>query len=190
MGAEERELFRMKIVFIDRDGVINRDLHSYVASWGSFEFLEDSLEALRRLTGKGYEIVIVSNQAGIARGDYTVEDLNVINENMLREIEKFTSKRPSAYYCIHRDEDGCDCRKPKTGLFKQAESRFGKIDYKNTYFIGDQARDIEAAGNLGAKSILVLSGRSSLEQVKEWGFKPDYIKENLLDAVNFILSEV
>lgn len=179
----------MKIIFIDRDGVINRDLHAYVTSWDRFQFLEGSLEALKRLADNGYEIVIISNQAGVSKGDYTVEELNVINENMLKEIEKVTGKRPTVYYCIHTDEDNCNCRKPKLGLFQQAEDKLGRIDYKNTYFIGDQQRDIETAKNLGAKSILVLSGRSDSEQLKDWELKPDYVKKNLLEAVNWLLGE-
>ncbi|PIU41102.1 MAG: hypothetical protein COS99_07130 [Candidatus Omnitrophica bacterium CG07_land_8_20_14_0_80_42_15] len=178
----------MKIIFLDRDGVINKDLNSYVTDWDKFQFLEGSLEALKRLFDAGYEIVIASNQAGVSRGDYTVEELNYINENMLRQIEKTAGKRPSVYYCMHTDEDNCACRKPKLGLFKQAEGKFGKIDYKNTYFIGDQERDMETAKNLGARSIFVLSGKNDLESVKSWSFKPDYIKNSFLDAVNFILG--
>lgn len=178
----------MKIIFIDRDGVINEELNSYVTSWDKFQFLDGALQALKKLTDENYHIVIISNQAGVAKGEYTVEELNVINENMLKEIERATKKRPATYYCIHKDEDDCSCRKPKIGLFKQAEEEFGKIDYANTYFIGDQQRDIETAKNLGLKSILVLSGRADLEQIKDWTIKPDYIKRDLLDAVNWLLE--
>lgn len=178
----------MKIIFLDRDGVINKDLNSYVTSWEKFVFLDGSLEAIRKLVKNGYEVVIVSNQAGVSRGDYTLKELNVINDKMLKEIERASGKRPKVYYCIHTDEDNCDCRKPNVGLFKKAESALGEIDYKNTYFIGDQERDIQTARNLGAKSILVLSGKTPPDEVKNLGFKPDYIKDNLLDAVNWILK--
>ena len=178
----------MKIIFIDRDGVVNKDLYSYVTNWTDFDFLNGSLKALKKLTDNGYEIVIISNQGGVSRGDYTIKELNVINKNMLEEIEKVAKKRPSTYYCIHRDEDNCDCRKPKTGLFKQAESKFGKIDYKNTYFIGDQERDIEAAKNIRAKSILVLSGRTEAPDLEGWKIRPDFIKKDLLDAANWLIE--
>ena len=179
----------MKVIFTDRDGVINKDLNSYVTSWDKFFFLEGSLDALKKLTEAGYEIVIISNQAGVSRGDYTVEELNVINENMMREIKKSTGRRPAAHYCIHTDDDNCDCRKPKTGLFRQAQQKFGDIDYGNTYFIGDQRRDIETAKNLGAKSILVLSGKTRQEDLKDWDTKPDYIKKDLLEAVTWLIKE-
>jgi len=178
----------MKVIFLDRDGVINRDLNSYVTEWDRFEFLEGSLLAMKKLTDAGYKIVITSNQAGIARGDYTTKELEVINENMMKEIGRVALKRPMAYYCIHIDEDNCNCRKPKPGMFKEAEKKLGKIDYNATYFIGDQQRDMETAKNLGLRSILVLSGKSNSDQVKEWKFKPDYIKKNLLEAVEWILK--
>jgi len=178
----------MKIIFIDRDGVINKDLFAYVTSWERFTFLDGSLEALKKLTGSGYEIVIISNQAGVSKGDYSLEELNVINENMLIEIETVAGKRPNTYYCTHTDEDNCGCRKPKLGLFRQAEKKLGKVNYKNVYYIGDQERDIETAKNLGAKSILVLSGRTDKEELKDWDIKPDHVKENLMDAVNLVLG--
>jgi len=180
---------KRKVIFLDRDGVINRDLNSYVTSWDKFEFLPGSLEALNKLTQNGYSIVIISNQAGISRGDYTVEKLKIIDEKMLKTIEKRTGHRPYTYYCTHTDEDNCDCRKPKTGLFKQAERKIGRVDYKKTFFIGDQKRDIETALNLGAKSILVLSGKTGSTELVDWVIKPDFIKDNLLDAAGWIISE-
>jgi len=177
-----------KIIFLDRDGVINRDLNSYVTGWDKFEFLDGSLEALRILTENGYKIVIISNQAGVSRGDYTVDELNAINEKMMQRIEEVAGKRPSAYYCTHTDEDNCGCRKPKTGSFTRAEKELGKVDYSGTYFIGDQDRDILTAKNLGTRSILVLSGKTSAEQLSGWKIKPDYVKRNLLDAVNWLIK--
>ena len=178
-----------KVIFLDRDGVINRDLNSYVTSWEKFEFLEGSLEAIKKLADAGYDVIIVSNQAGVSRGDYTVDELNSINEKMLDAIERAAGRRPTAYYCIHTDEYNCDCRKPRTGLFRQAESAFGKIDFKSTYFIGDQERDIETAKNLGAHALLVLSGKTKGDEVRAWKHRPDAIRENLLDAVNWIFKK-
>jgi histidinol-phosphate phosphatase family protein len=178
----------MKIVFLDRDGVINRDLNSYVTSWDRFEFLPGVFEGLKKLFDSGYEVAIISNQAGVSRGDYTEEGLLEINEAMMREIERSCGKRALAFYCTHQDSDNCDCRKPKTGLFRKAEDVFGKIDFSKAYFVGDQERDMEAAFNIGAKSIFVQSGKNTIENVRRWSRRPDFIRKGLNDAADLIIS--
>ena len=181
-----------KIIFIDRDGVINKDPggwtdYNYVTRWEDFIFFKDSIEALAKLTRAGYEIIFISNQAGISKGYYSKEALTEVNTKMLKELEKNGVKIKKTYYCIHQDSDNCDCRKPKIGLFKQAEKEF-KIEAKGTFFIGDGKTDIEAGEKAGLKTILVLSGKSSLENTRSWNIKPDYIFDNLSEAVNFILE--
>lgn len=181
-----------KIIFIDRDGVINKDPggwteYSYVTHWEEFIFLPGSKEAIRRLTENGYGIVIISNQAGIAKGHYSEKELDSINKNMLEEIEKAGGKIKKLYYCIHQDSDNCDCRKPKTGLLRQAEKELG-IKASDNYFIGDGKMDVEAGEKMKLKTILVLSGKSSLEDMRNWAVKPDYIFDDLLEAVRFVLK--
>jgi len=182
-----------KFIFLDRDGVINRDPgwvdKDYVASWEEFQFLPGALEAIRKLRDNGYKVVAISNQAGVGRGVYTKEKLDEITGKMLRQIEDSGGEIHSVQYCIHKKEDNCGCRKPKTGLFKKATEGF-RVDFEKTYFIGDTKQDIEAGRNIGANTILVLSGKVKDEKETEgWEIKPDFIKKDLMEAVKFITRE-
>ncbi|MDD5423070.1 MAG: D-glycero-beta-D-manno-heptose 1,7-bisphosphate 7-phosphatase [Candidatus Omnitrophica bacterium] len=181
-----------KAVFIDRDGVINRDPggwteHSYVTKWDDFYFLPEAKDAIKRLTDKGYDIVVVSNQAGVSKGYYTVRALNNINAKMLKEIKKAGGRITKVYYCIHKDEDGCGCRKPNTGMLDQAERELD-VDVAGSYFIGDGKVDVEAGSKAGMKTVLVLSGKTTLEAAAGWDIKPDHIFADLSEAVDFIVA--
>lgn len=182
---------RTKAIFIDRDGVINLDPggwteHSYVTDWKDFKFLPGSLEALRILNQKNVKVIVVSNQAGVTKGCYSKEKLDEINESMLREIEKNGGRIEEVFYCIHRNEDNCDCRKPKPGMLETASRKYG-IDPKATYFIGDDKKDIIAGKKIGCKAVLVLSGKSSREDIESWEEKPDHVFKDLLEAVNSLV---
>ncbi len=182
-----------KIIFIDRDGVINKDpggwtKYSYVTKWDEFFFINGSIEALKKLMEAGYKIYVVSNQAGISRGYFTQEDLDGVNERMLSEIEKGGGRIDGLYYCPHHDEDKCECRKPKTGMIEQA-IRKTEVDLKNTFIIGDSLRDVEAGKRMGMKTVFVLSGKTPLSKTKDWHIQPDSIKKDLLEAVEWILKE-
>ncbi|MCK4994859.1 MAG: D-glycero-beta-D-manno-heptose 1,7-bisphosphate 7-phosphatase [Candidatus Omnitrophica bacterium] len=178
-----------KVIFLDRDGVINRDKRDYVRSWDEFDFLPNVFVALRKLTELRYKIIIISNQAGISKGLYTQGSLSEMTEKMLERIRRNSASIHAVHYCQHRDEDNCSCRKPKTGLFKQA--LLGKaIDLNETFFVGDSQRDIEAGKNLGCKTILVLSGHTKKEQeVLDFKFKPDFVAVDLLDAVESVIEK-
>jgi histidinol-phosphate phosphatase family protein len=184
----------MKAIFIDRDGVINKDPgggwteHSYVTRVDEFHFLEGSREAIKDLTEAGYEIVIISNQGGISKGHFTLDDLDKINKKMLAGIKASGGRIRSLHYCPHQKSDGCDCKKPGTGLFKAALKGL-KIDLKETFFIGDGSMDVEAGKRVGCKTILLLSGKSSKDQIEGWEYKPDYIKKDLREAVDWLLAE-
>ena len=182
-----------KIIFIDRDGVINKDpggwtKHNYVTRPKEFKFLSGSKEAVKKLNDAGYEIIIISNQAGINRGYYSKDELDIVSSKMLEEMKNEGALIKKVYYCVHQPGDNCDCRKPKVGLFKEAEKQLG-IKAGGTYFIGDAKTDIEAGENMGLKTILVLSGKTSLEDIRSLEVKPGYIFDNLLEAVEFILRE-
>lgn len=184
-----------KVIFIDRDGVINVDPeyineYMYVTKWEEFRFLPRAKRALKKLTDSGYSIYIISNQAGIGKGYFTKKALDAITNKMEREINKAGGNIAGAYYCPHRKEQKCACRKPKTGLFKKA-LKHGKIDFKKTYFIGDNIRDVEAGKAIGSGTILVLSGKTKPGDVRrgssEWAAKPDFIKRDLYEAVELVL---
>lgn len=182
-----------KVIFLDRDGVINKDpssinKYSYITKWSEFRFLPGARRAIKKLTDAGYAIYVISNQAGIAKGYFTLKALKSITKNMLREIEKSGGKIDGVFYCPHRDEDNCGCRKPKAGLFERALKR-GGIDFKKTFFIGDKILDAQAGQSIGCMTILVLCGEESVRNIKKWKIKPDYVKRDLSNAVEWIIRK-
>lgn len=182
----------MKFIFLDRDGVINKDpegwaAYSYVTRWEDFYFLPGVLDALKELTEKKYKIAILSNQAGVGKGIYTEDALNEITKKMVEKIEKNGGKIYSVNYCIHKTEDNCDCKKPRTGLFKKAVKGLD-VDFTDTYFVGDTQRDIEAGKKIGCKTILVMCGKTkNAKSAENWEFKPDLVKKDLEEAVKGII---
>ena len=184
----------MKYLFIDRDGVINKDPggwteHSYVTEWEDFHFIPGTLEALKILKEKGIKVIVASNQGGVNKGVYTKEQLDKVNELMLKEIRGTGGEIEEVFYCIHRDEDNCACRKPKPGMLEAAAKKYG-VELKSAYFVGDDKKDIIAGRKAGCHTVLVLSGKSSRESIKDWPEKPDYIFKNLLEAVNWLIKSV
>lgn len=182
------------VVFLDRDGVINRypgDLE-YVKSWDEFHFLPGVKPSLKKLSDRGFKIFIISNQAGISKGIYTQENLDLITENMLMELSRYNIDISGVYYCTHRQEDNCSCRKPKTGLIDMAISKLRnkglEIDLSNSYFIGDTNRDIETGNAAGIKTILVFSGKEKPENKNTWQCQPDLTAQDLSEAVDIILK--
>ncbi len=176
------------VVFLDRDGVINKNIdNGYVTSWAKFEFLPGIFEALSLLYQEGFNVIIISNQAGISKRLFTAEALALVTQKMLAMIEENGGKIFSVHYCSHADEDECICRKPKTGLFKQAIA--GKsVDCKKAFVIGDSERDVIAGKSMDCKTIIVLCGKTrSAEEVRGFKARPDYIADDLLDAVKRII---
>lgn len=188
----------MKIIFLDRDGVINEypgDTR-YVSSWGEFHFLPGVKGALGRLSADGYKIFIISNQAGVSKGIYSQGALDEITDKMLKELDKSGAKVYGVYYCIHRDEDNCSCRKPKVGLLEIAlkEHNIPMDELANSFFVGDSIRDIQTGQSAGCKTILVFSGKEKPRgQSPSWGrvplsIQPDFTAKDLSEAVDLILG--
>jgi D-glycero-D-manno-heptose 1,7-bisphosphate phosphatase len=183
----------MKYLLIDRDGVINKDPggwtpHSYVTDWKYFHFLPGTLEALKILKDKGIKVIVASNQGGVSRGIYNEGELERVNGRMLEEIRKAGGQIEEVFYCIHKDEDNCACRKPKPGMLQAAAKKYG-LDLKEMYFVGDDKKDILAGRKAGCRTVLVLSGKSSMKDVESWTEKPDLIFKNLLETVKTITRE-
>ena len=180
----------MKVIFLDRDGVINKDpgFGDYIKSWKEFEFMPGAIDAIKLLNKHEYEIFVISNQAGVAKGLFSQGSLDEITANMLKEIEAKGGKIRSVSYCVHAADAGCDCRKPNTGQIKRVTKGLD-IDFKNTYFIGDSRLDVGAGKNMDCKTILLLTGKEDPEDSKTWQFKPDFIKNNLVEAVKWVLKE-
>ncbi len=177
----------MKVVFLDRDGVINKypGDRQYVTSLKKFKFLPNAKRAIALLSREGYKIFIASNQAGVGHDIYAQHTLDAITAKMLAEINAFGGKIDKVYYCTHRKDAGCTCRKPKPGMLKKAAKEF-KFSLKGAYFIGDTARDVFTAQAAGCKSILVLTGKEKKANQKNWEVKPDFVFKDLLAAAKFL----
>lgn len=163
VNITQKYLLPKKVIFLDRDGVINRKppQADYIKTWDEFKFLPESAEAIKILNTLGYKIYVISNQPGIARGMMTEKDLKIIHKKMRKELKKLGAKIDGIYYCPHGWNDGCDCRKPKPGLLYKA-SRDHFIDLTKTIFIGDDDRDKGAGDIAGCKTILVSKRRNLL----------------------------
>lgn len=159
-----KEFFRSKkIVLLDRDGVVNEKppKAEYVKNWKEFKFLPGAIDALKLLTEKHYEIIIISNQAGIGRKEMTEDDLKKIHEKFLEICKKEGVNIKGIYYCPHNWDEGCFCRKPKPGmLFKAAADHH--FDLTKTIFIGDDERDEQAGKSVNCQTILLRQGRNLL----------------------------
>jgi histidinol-phosphate phosphatase family protein len=180
----------MKTVFLDRDGVINEypGDRLYVTSLRKFRFLPGAKKAIALLAKKGYKLFVASNQAGVGRGIYAQSTLDKITVHMLEGIRQEGGEITQVYYCTHRKDAGCACRKPKPGLLKKASRRYG-INLKNSYFIGDTIRDVLTARAAGAKAVLVLCGREKLSNEKNWEAQPDLVFKNLFEAARFLVEK-
>jgi D-glycero-D-manno-heptose 1,7-bisphosphate phosphatase len=152
----EEFLARRPAVILDRDGVLNRRpaRAEYVRRPEEFEWLPGALDALRLLRDAGYLVLVVSNQAGIARGAMTEDDLAAVNWKMLSDVAASGGHIDALYHCPHGWDEGCDCRKPRPGMLLRAQ-RDWHLDLTRTYFIGDDERDAQAADAAGCPSALV-----------------------------------
>ncbi|MEW6673254.1 MAG: D-glycero-beta-D-manno-heptose 1,7-bisphosphate 7-phosphatase [Thermodesulfobacteriota bacterium] len=180
----------LKVVFLDRDGVINRDSPDYIKSWSEFEFLPGSLEALSRLTRKGFTIIVITNQSAVNRGMLSHSDLNDIHSNMCSVVAANGGKISDIFFCPHTPDARCRCRKPKPGLIHQAQSRYA-IELESAYMVGDSAKDIECAQNAGCgHAILVRTGNGIEAETTLYQKQilPDYVAAGLDDAANWIIT--
>ncbi len=168
LALAEKFLQPKKVIFLDRDGVINKKAPraEYIKSWDEFEFIPGSLEAMKLLSRHGYKIFIITNQAGVSRGAMTENDLKVIHCNLEEELKKEGVHIERIYYCPHGWDDGCICRKPKPGMLFQA-AREHDINLSESIFIGDDERDLQAGNTAGCRTLLVDSEASLLKLVKE-----------------------
>ncbi|HEX9545625.1 MAG TPA: HAD family hydrolase [Pyrinomonadaceae bacterium] len=183
-----------RAVFIDRDGTISEEV-GYINHLSRFRLFPYSAAALKQLHQAGYLAIVITNQAGVARGYFSEEMVQAIHERMTEELEVGGAALDAIYYCAHHPSVGqppfrlhCDCRKPKPGLLLRAARDFD-IDLENSWMIGDRYSDIELAANAGVKSVLVLSGygRGEWEHQRDnWALQPDLVADDLLEAVSLI----
>lgn len=176
-------------IFLDRDGVINVNRLDHVKSWEEFEFMPGVLESICTLTLTGLPIFIVTNQAIVNRKVVTAAIIEGIHCRMIAEIEKAGGSIKKVYYCPHDNDESCTCRKPEPGMLNQAADEF-EIDLKQSFMVGDAWTDVQAGLKVGARSIMVMTGRGPqfvancfLEHPVRVGVACD-----LADAVQLILS--
>lgn len=164
----EAFLARTPTVILDRDGVLNRrpPRAEYVRRWEEFEWLPGALQALALLTRAGYRVIVVSNQAGIARGAMSDGDLDAIHARMRSDVDAAGGRIDAIYHCPHGWDEGCECRKPRPGMLFQAQRDFS-LDLTRTMFIGDDDRDAEAAEAAGCPWALVTDDRPLLRLVRD-----------------------
>ena len=147
----------IKTIFLDRDGVINKEVN-YLHKISDFEFIEGIFEALTYFQELGYVIIIITNQSGISRGYYTENDYKILTLWMLEQLKEKGNKILDIFHCPHDPKLNCDCRKPKPGMINQAIKKYN-IDIENSWMIGDKETDIQAAHAAGIQNtILVRSG--------------------------------
>lgn len=154
-----------KAILLDRDGVINKEMDAYVFRRKEFKILPDVPAALSLLKKNGYLLIIISNQGGIGKGMYKIQDVEKLHKYMLDYLKSFGIGIEEVYYCVHHPESGnCICRKPDSLLVEKAVARFG-LDTSKSWFIGDKERDIIAGEKVGIKGILMEQNTSLLDSV-------------------------
>ena len=182
-----------KLIILDRDGVINEDRDDYVKSIDEWIPLPGSLEAIALLNQAGYQIALATNQSGLSRGFFTINDLHAMHSKMEALLKPIGGRIDSIFFCPHADANACDCRKPLPGLMKEIALRYKRNNSKNPLegvpIVGDSLRDLQAGIALGASPHLVLTGKGQKTLAK--GELPDgtEIHENLLAFATSLLNE-
>jgi D-glycero-D-manno-heptose 1,7-bisphosphate phosphatase len=148
----------MKLIILDRDGVINYESDKFIKSADEWDPLPNSLEAIANLTQLGYKIVICTNQSGIGRGIFSIEDLNSIHEKMHKMVKLAGGEISAIFFCPHVSENKCLCRKPKSGMIYDICERFNLEDANNIIMVGDSKRDLLAIYGAGGIPVLVKTG--------------------------------
>jgi D-glycero-D-manno-heptose 1,7-bisphosphate phosphatase len=186
-----------RAVFIDRDGTISEEV-GYINHTSRFRLFPYAAAAVKHLNENGWLAIVITNQAGVARGYFSEDMVQTIHGAMTKELEGNGARLDAIYYCAHHPTVGeppyrldCDCRKPKPGLISRAAKDFD-IDLQESWMVGDRYSDVELARNAGVKSMFVMSGYGRGEwehQRANWTEKPDLVGENLLEAVRLIVSD-
>lgn len=179
-----------KAVFLDRDGVINRDSPDYIKRLEEFEFLPGSLDALRRLAERGFACIVITNQSAPARGLMTREALDAIHRRLCAAVAEAGGRILDIFICPHLPADACACRKPKPGLLHAAQRKYG-IDFSSAVMIGDSARDIECALNAGVRTTVLVqtgNGEKAAQELSARGLCPGFVAQDLNRAVDWLVE--
>ena len=163
----------------------------YLSDPAGYRLYPGAAEGLRLLRDKGFLIVVVTNQSGIGRGLFDEPTLRRIHDKMRSDLARGGASIDALYFCPHRPEEGCDCRKPGTAMFERAIREHG-IDPARSFVLGDMKMDVEAGKRIGARTALVPEPKNrerTLREMDGWGFRPDFVGEDFLSAVRWILAQ-
>lgn len=178
----------MKLLILDRDGVINQDSDDYVKSAAEWIPLPGSLAAIARANRAGYTVVVASNQSGIGRGLFDVAALDAMHDKMQQALAPLGGRVDRVFYCPHRPDAGCNCRKPRTGLLDQIAAHYG-LSLSGVPMIGDSRKDLEAAVAAGAQPILVRTGKGAATESELPAGSAIPVYNDLASAVSALLDQ-
>ena len=153
----------MKLIILDRDGVINHDSANFIKNPGEWRPLAGSLNAISRLNQAGFHVIVATNQSGIGRGIFDMAALNAIHDKMHKALAQAGGRVDAIFFCPHAADDHCGCRKPKTGMFEDIAHRLN-TSLAGVPMVGDSIRDMEAAAAIRASPLLVLTGNGKKTQ--------------------------
>ncbi|MBI2308883.1 MAG: D-glycero-beta-D-manno-heptose 1,7-bisphosphate 7-phosphatase [Rhodocyclales bacterium] len=176
----------MKLVILDRDGVINFDSDQFIKSPAEWKPIPGSPEAIARLNQAGYRVVVATNQSGVGRAMFDMDTLNAIHEKMHRTVAAVGGRIDAVFYCPHAADAGCDCRKPKPGMFERIAACYN-TNLAGVPAVGDSLRDLQAAAVIGAAPMLVLTGKGVKTQQDPALPEGTLVFANLSAAVDYIL---
>jgi D-glycero-D-manno-heptose 1,7-bisphosphate phosphatase len=179
-----------KVVFLDRDGTINRDSADYIKRRSEFHFIPGSIEAIKSLTVNGFTSIVITNQSALARQLVSPEELESMHALMCRAVAAAGGRITDIFFCPHMPGEGCRCRKPAPGLIQQAQQKYD-IELADSIMVGDHAKDIECGRNAGCgRTVLVKSGKDHGVEKKldQRPAAPDFVARNLFEAVKWIIA--
>jgi D-glycero-D-manno-heptose 1,7-bisphosphate phosphatase len=178
----------MKLIILDRDGVINHDSDEFIKSPAEWIPIPGALEAIARLNQAGYRVVVATNQSGVARGLFDIVTLNAIHQKLHSAAQMVGADIDAIFFCPHAADDNCDCRKPKSGMLHAIAKRFN-VSLKGVPSVGDSLRDLQAGYGLGCAPYLVLTGKG--ERTREKGGLPPgtQIYPDLASVVDALLAQ-
>ena len=179
----------MKLIILDRDGVINEDSDDYIKHPDEWQPIPGSLDAISRLNHAGYHVAVATNQSGIARGYFDLETLAAMHNKMNELLSQSGGQVDAVFFCPHGPKDGCECRKPMPGLLEEISVRF-QTSLDDVLFVGDTISDIKAAKAAGATPVIVKTGKGerTIEKLEEHGFEDVPVYDDLSDVVNKLLD--
>ncbi len=178
----------VRLIILDRDGVINEDSDAYIKSPDEWVPVPGSLEAIARLKQADFRVVVATNQSGVARGLFDLDTLNQIHEKMLGQVAKAGGTIDAIFFCPHHPDEECDCRKPKTGLYRDIAARF-RLGLTGVPAVGDSLKDLQAAKAVGARAILVRTGKGEKTLSNGEALEDVDVYDNLAAVVDALLAQ-